>query len=229
MNSYQKRIWELDMLKGLALLFMIYFHIIYDLDVIFGYPIDSTSVMQAATAKIAGSLFIFAAGISSCLTKNYLKRFLRLGAMAFGITLATFFAVPEMVITFGIIHLLAACVILGFPFTRLPTCLSLLCGIALIAASPWLLSLEAPASLPTFVLGLSPNWAVSSDYYPLLPWFGIYLCGTAAGKGLYRRPGSLFKYQPPDNPLLLAGRHTLLVYLVHQPLIIGALHLLSRF
>lgn len=227
MDPHKRRIWELDMLKGLALLLMIYYHTVYDLDVIFNYPIDASSFFNDLTAKASGSLFIFTAGVSSYLSKNNAKRVLRLAAIALGITAATYLVNPGMMITFGILHFLAVSILLGLLFSRFPSWLTLLFGVALIAASPTLLSLAAPSRWIYFLLGLAPGMAVSSDYYPLLPWFGIFLCGNAAGKGLYQRRQSLLSFVPPDNWLIWVGRHTLAVYLVHQPLIIGILYLIK--
>jgi uncharacterized membrane protein len=67
----------------------------------------------------------------------------------------------------------------------------------------------------------------SFDYFPLLPWFGVFLGGAALGKWLYKERKSLIKKTMPGGPFNLAGRHTLLIYIVHQPIFLGILYALG--
>lgn len=223
-----QRIWELDLLKGIALLFMIYFHIIYDLDIIFQYEVDSSSLFNNLTAKISGSLFIFAAGISSFLTRNNVLRAGRILAVAFTITILTYLYDPGMIITFGILHMLGTSILLSLAFRPLPSWALLALGALLIAATPWLVALTVPHHWLLFPVGIAPETAISSDYYPLLPWFGVFLLGNGAGKWLYREKRSLFPARQRDLLLTKIGQHTLIVYLLHQPVIIGVLTILTK-
>jgi len=226
LSNSSRRIWELDVLKGIALLLMIYFHIIYDLDVLFQYEVDSSSLFNDFTAKASGSLFIFTAGISSYLTRNNILRAGRILGIALGLTLLTYLYDPGMVITFGILHLLGTSILLSRLFRRLPAFLLMFLGTALILGAPALTSLPVSPHWLLFPVGLNPQAFVSSDYYPLLPWFGVFLLGNGTGKWLYREKRSLFKNEAADSLLVKAGRHTLAIYLLHQPLIIGVLTLL---
>ncbi len=130
MRYKAKRIWELDFLKGLGLILMIYFHIIYDLDVIFHYGVDSSSLINDFTAKASGSLFIFTAGVSSYLTRNNLKRAARILGIALLITILTYLYDPQMVISFGILHLLGTSIILSLVVRPLPSWSMFLLGAA---------------------------------------------------------------------------------------------------
>jgi uncharacterized membrane protein len=67
----------------------------------------------------------------------------------------------------------------------------------------------------------------SFDYFPLLPWFGVFLGGAALGKWLYADRKSLIKRQLPAGIINLAGRRTLLIYIVHQPIFLGILYVLG--
>lgn len=217
----------MDLLKGIALLFMIYFHIIYDLDVIFRTGVDSASFFNDFTAKASGSLFIFTAGISSSLTRSNFKRALRILGIALAITLLTYLYDPAMVITYGILHLLATGIILSPLFLRMDSFVLIALGVILILGTPALIRLPVPHHWLLFPTGIASDTGVSSDYYPLLPWLGVFLLGMGAGKGLYREKRSLFRAELGDTFINKIGRHTLLIYLIHQPLIIGILSLLA--
>jgi len=66
------------------------------------------------------------------------------------------------------------------------------------------------------------------DYVPVFPWFGVVLLGVAAGRLVLRHAATIARFQPKSRvlrALAFGGRHTLLLYLVHQPLIVGGLAL----
>jgi uncharacterized membrane protein len=72
----------------------------------------------------------------------------------------------------------------------------------------------------------SPSFS-SFDYFPLIPWFGVFLIGSALGKSVYASKRSLLPWRLPGTFVNTAGRHSLLIYLVHQPVIMGVLYLLG--
>lgn len=228
MKDYSKRIWELDLLKGLALLFMVYFHLIYDLDVVFQTGVESASLFNAFTSKAAGSLFIFTAGISSYLSRSNWLRALKILVLALVISIGTYIYNPEMVITFGILHFLGTSVILGMLFRKVHPFILLGLGITLILTTSWLRELPHSSHWLLFPLGLAPELYPSSDYYPLLPWFGIFLLGNGIGSWLYKGRKSLIKSAYNNNILTILGRHTLLIYLIHQPILLVMLSLIMR-
>jgi uncharacterized membrane protein len=80
-------------------------------------------------------------------------------------------------------------------------------------------------------LGLISRKPITEDYAPLAPWLGVMLWGLASGQFLLRRqPGWLWRGLPlPLRPLAALGRHSLSYYLLHQPLLMGALLLLQWF
>jgi uncharacterized membrane protein len=85
-------------------------------------------------------------------------------------------------------------------------------------------SFSFPWLLP---LGLMPQHFRTADYFPLLPWFGIFLIGICAGNTFYRDGERRFSLRLTatriTRPLAFIGRNSLLIYLVHQPVIIGIL------
>jgi uncharacterized membrane protein len=70
---------------------------------------------------------------------------------------------------------------------------------------------------------------VTEDYVPLFPWTGVVLLGIAAGHLLWRHAfAPLAWLARAPAPLRWLGRHSLVVYMVHQPLLLGALWLALR-
>jgi uncharacterized membrane protein len=75
--------------------------------------------------------------------------------------------------------------------------------------------------------GIHSPFYSSFDYFPLFPWFGIFLAGASLGKSVYASKRSLIRRRLPVTFVNFAGRHSLLIYIVHQPVILAALYLLG--
>jgi uncharacterized membrane protein len=152
-------------------------------------------------------------------------------AAALAITVATRLATPDSFIFFGILHQIALASLLGLAFLRLPA-LFVLAAAALVVAAPHYLRAELFDHPALWWVGLSATPPRSNDYVPLFPWFGAVLAGIGAAKlaassGLLAWLGGL----PSPRwtlPLRLAGRHSLAVYLVHQPVLIACIWLFSQ-
>lgn len=233
------RFWEVDAARGVAILMMVVYHTAYDLDAFGGYPVDSTSGLWRLFADLTAASFLFLVGVSLAISHRRARergeerfaRYLLRGSKIFGygMLLTLFFWLFDLgVVAFGILHLIGASIVLAYPFLpyRLP---NLLAGLLVFAAGLVMMSYgvssESPWLLP---LGVVPEGLYMPDYRPLLPWFGVVLVGLFAGNSVYtgRRP-QLFGSDPPDlaRPLLPLGRNSLLIYLVHQPLIVALLSL----
>ena len=147
------------------------------------------------------------------------------------VTLATWILLPEDFIYFGILHCISVSSVLVLPFLRLPLWLVLVAALACLAA-PWLFShpvFDAPAWR---WLGLWTYCPRTNDDVPLLPWFGMVLAGIAAARAaLARMPDAAWTRWHPrgwtSETLVWGGRHSLAVYLVHQPVLLGALYLVA--
>ncbi|MDD4495729.1 MAG: heparan-alpha-glucosaminide N-acetyltransferase domain-containing protein, partial [Eubacteriales bacterium] len=94
--------------------------------------------------------------------------------------------------------------------------------IASIIFGTFLTGLKAPNNYLSFFGYTAPGFT-SADYYPVFPWIGIFMFGIAAGKVLYKAKTSLLRTDLKDNFINFAGRNTLIVYVLHQPIIIGVL------
>ncbi len=239
MTTAPHRILILDLARSLALLGMIAFHLSYDL-LMFGLLPASyfASLPFYLHARIVAGSFIFLAGLGLWLSHGaglrwpaFWRRFGKIAAAAALVSLATWLAMPDQFIYFGILHAIALYSLLGLVTLRLPAPV-----IALIAASifagAWVLPSESfNAPLLRFI-GLATVPAQTADFEPLFPWFGTFLFGIAAGKigqafdlwaALSRRPATAVL-----TLLAWPGRHSLIIYLIHQPILIGLVYAFAR-
>lgn len=226
-GSESRRIWEIDFFRGIALLLMIYFHVIFDMKEIFDYHVSYSTGINYYTGKTSAILFIFLSGISSSMSRSNVKRGLKVLAVAMVITIATHLYGNGLGIKFGILHFLGTCMILAPLFQRVDKYLLIFLGGIFI----WVGNSFAGVTLShdyLMVFGLTSTSFISSDYYPLLPWMGVFLFGMAAAQILYRERRSLFPFVIPKNPISWAGRHTLIFYVIHQPVIMAVLTLLTN-
>jgi len=220
------RIWELDFLRGIALILMIYFHVLYDMKEIFGYPVTYESGINFYAGKLSGILFIFISGISCSLSRSNIKRGIRVLVIALAITLVTHLYNPAFGIKFGILHFLGVSMLL-FPVIRRVNPIIQLAAGTLIIASRHLLSGISVGYDYLFPFGIHSSSFISSDYYPMIPWFGLFLYGSAVGILLYEYGRSPFNISFRENIINKIGKNTLLVYILHQPAIILVLYCLS--
>jgi uncharacterized membrane protein len=221
-----KRIWELDFFRGIALILMIYFHIIYDMKELFNYNVIYDRGVNFYLGKSSAILFILTAGISCNLSRNNVKRGIKVLATAMLITVVTHLYGSGLGIKFGILHFLGLCM-LAYPlYGKLNKYTLLILGTLIILLSQITSGISVSNDY-FFILGISSQEFTSSDYYPLVPWFGVFLYGGVISKFLNIRKESVFRFSIKENVISNMGRHTLSFYLVHQPAIVLALSLLN--
>jgi uncharacterized membrane protein len=229
------RLWEIDVTRGIAILMMIVYHTVFDLSFFAIYPVAATTGFWRVFAYATASLFLLVVGISLVvshdraaatlsgfsLTKKFLVRGAGIFALGLLVTAATWLYLHEGFVIFGILHLIGISVILSplfFPFRKL----NLLIGIACIAAGYGIATLSGPVFL--LPLGIIPPGFSSVDYTPLFPWFGVVLVGMGLGAWLYAGGVRQFSLSPlPEfvaRPVAFLGRHSIVIYLIHQPVII---------
>lgn len=236
------RIPLFDVLRGVALLAMAVYHFSVDLEM-FGLAdlggVSEHPLWVAFARGIAGS-FLALVGVSLYLAhgngirwRGFLRRLAMIVAAAMAITVLSYFFDPEAMIWFGILHCIAVSSVLGLAFLRAPIGVVLLAA-ALCFAAPYVLTAPVFKSPALLWLVLTDEPLPSNDYNPLLPWFGAVLIGIVIARAMlpYARAGAAWaKWQPGSvvtRGLALAGRHSLLVYLVHQPILIGLVFVVSR-
>ena len=227
MEQTKQRIELMDAMRGLALCLMVIHHFLYDLCAFCGAPwwLFTNPVFDPLHYFFAG-LFILLSGVSSNFSRSNIRRGLKALAISLGITAVTYFM--GMPIVFGVLHLLATCMLLYGLTQKFWETLS--------AKAPWVtpaLSIVGvlattklvngyPTTIPhLWMFGLTTPDFYSSDYFPLLPWMFVFLLGTWAGK--YVRAGRLPRwfYETKAPRLAAVGRQSLLIYVVHQPVLYG--------
>jgi uncharacterized membrane protein len=224
------RFAALDLARTLALAGMVIFHLGFDLEQ-FGLiaPGTMTSGGWPWFARAVAASFLFIAGIGLWLAHGKAIRwhpFLRrLGQILIGaalVTVATRMAFGPQFAFFGILHSMAVSSVIGLAFLRLPAALTAVAGLAAMAAP---LLLRSPAFDAPWLLwtGLATVPVRSVDFVPTLPWLGPLLLGIAAGRLI---PWDSLAAPSPGRltrALSLPGRHSLAVYLIHQPVLFAAL------
>ena len=130
-----------------------------------------------------------------------------------------------IIIWFGALHCLGVCMVLWHWLRRLPSWSLSLLGLVLTAAGLVLARVYFDAHWALIPLGICPDGFISSDYFPLLPNLGFFLLGAVLGRTLYREKRTRFPGVSPDLPpirlLRAMGRHSLTIYLLHQPVLAG--------
>lgn len=231
------RIWEIDFLRGLAVVLMVLYHFGFDLEEMCGIHSFLGIRFNLADRGIVLAQYFFAgvfvvlSGVSCSLSRNNARRAFKLIVVALVITAATYLYSPALTIHFGILHCLGVSILLyGLTLERASWAASAAAGAVVIA-----LSLVLPLALRGTPIGFdwllpfgitSPTYQ-SYDYFPLLPWFGIFLLGAALGKTVYARRRSLIPARLPQTFISWAGRHSLIIYIVHQPILLGILYALG--
>ena len=248
MNSnLSKRFWEVDSLRGLAIVMMVMFHFIFDLNYFGIYSFNIHSGFLWWFARITASMFVFLVGVSLSLSYarttllnnyitekelflKYLKRGLKIFSYGLLITAATWIFIRDGFIVFGILHFIGIAIILEYVFIKRKY-LNLFLGLAFIAVGIILMGFKFDF-YGLLWLGFIPKNFYTVDYFPLLPWLGIVSFGIFLGNTLYEKYVRQFKLPDLSSNLVVKissflGKHSLLIYLIHQPIIIILLFLLG--
>ena len=239
-STSRQRYWEIDTLRGVAIIMMVIFHLMWDL---VSFDITPDVVLYAGFWKYfqrtTAITFLLLVGISltvsyrrakaqqpgAALFPKFFWRGLRIFGIGMGFTLIAW-ATGFGYVHFGILHLIGTAIILAYP----------LLGYRWLNFILWLI---------LFVLGgairyiyLPHNWLdwlgfhtrlyAPLDYFPLIPWFGVVLLGLAIGNTVYRPEGRLIPLPDlsawlPVRLLQWLGKHSLIIYVIHQPLLLAIL------
>ncbi|MDP9409793.1 MAG: DUF1624 domain-containing protein [Actinomycetota bacterium] len=227
----------MDAARGVAIIMMVVYHLTYDLGTFGGYAIAATTGFWARFADATASLFLFLVGVSLAISHarsggDHFAKYLLRGSRIFGygVLLTVVFLLFDMgIVAFGILHLIGVSIVLTYPFLnlRLP---NVLLGLLVFVIGMYVVS-QSPVSEEPWLLpfGVVPEGWMMPDYRPLLPWLGVVLIGLGFGNLVYgdgKRPEALPQESPTlARPLLPLGRNSLLIYLVHQPVLVTLLAL----
>ena len=234
-----RRVGAIDIARGVALLAMVVYHASWDLTFLglARFDLLTDPLWLAARTLILGS-FLLLVGVSLVLAtergstqhdfrRRFASRLLTLVLAAAAVSAASYAMFPESPIFFGVLHHIAVASVLGLAFLRLPWPVLLGLGVAVIAVGK-------TVALPLFDapwlrwIGLMTFEPESNDYVPLFPWFGAVLFGIALGR-LWRPQEAGAPRNALGRGFAWAGRHSLAIYLIHQPLLFGALSLAAMW
>lgn len=218
--KFNSRSTLIDAIRGFTIILMIFFHLSFDLT---NFGFLSVDIVRDpfwyALPRLIVFLFLFAVGMSLSLAHRekihwqaFWKRFLKITFFATLISLVTYFMFPDNWIYFGTLHAIALISLASLPFLKRPN-LALVIALALFIPSvfwdkniPWI-------SLP------HQSW----DYIAPFPWIGACLLG------IFAVHKNMHKFTPPDNAFVkylnYLGKHSLFIYLLHQPILFGSVYL----
>jgi len=238
-----ERFPALDMLRGGAVLWMTLYHFAFDLNH-FGFIQQNFyhAPLWTVQRTCILSLFLFCAGFGQAMAVHagqswgrFWRRWLQIAGCAVAVSLGSALMFPHSWIYFGVLHGMAVMLILcrltagwgGWLWW---------CGLAALAAGWWAPQVQALLPIPAAWDAKTLNWIglisrkpITEDYVPLLPWLGVMWWGMAAGRLAQSRGWLAHLAVRDDQPAMAAlawvGRWSLCWYMVHQPLLIGALTL----
>lgn len=230
----KERVYALDWIRGVAVLGMILHHALFAVEMVgemFGFaitfPILQTRLFWVLQEVFVG-IFLLISGICTVYSRNVLRRGLIVTGAAVAITLVTGILLPAvgvygLEIWFGILHMFGFSMLLYGLFTCkkrwVPALTATVLFVLYLAVMecrgmPW-------AENALAVINILPKGFYSADYYPLLPYFFLYLAGTFLGPLVRDHKFPAWFYTLRFRPVEWVGRHSLWIYLAHQPLIFG--------
>lgn len=237
-KKVSSRIEIIDFLRGLAIINMIIYHLLYSLVFVFDVEIGFFSIERFYPYQqyIAWS-FILLSGFSINLSKNPIKNSKIVIISAILVSLVTYIVTPRLMIKFGILHFMGLSMLIVALSKDLLKLINPYVG-AILSFSVFFYLwengvvvfsfFEKFSELNLFYLGFPNLTFSSSDYFPLLPWFFLFLTGFFIGRlnEVYRNP--LGKYNVNIPMLNYIGKHSLVIYLLHQVIIFISLTILRK-
>jgi uncharacterized membrane protein len=228
--SPRARLPAIDALRGVGICLMVAYHFAFDLAHFRMIEADfNHDPFWLAARAVIVTIFLGLVGVSLVLAKQahpgpqpFWRRVALIAACAILVSIASYITFPQSFITFGILHAIAVASVLARPLVGLP-------GVAL-ALGAAIIVVGTTVQLPLFdvpwlnFVGLMTHKPPTEDYVPLFPWLGVVLVGVAVGAVLPRLHRALRSANRWSSGWLAwMGRHSLVIYLVHQPLLFGAL------
>ena len=233
-----RRVVSVDVARGLAIAGVVVFHIVWDLEftgVIRG--VAQHPVWLLFGRSLAGT-FMFLVGVSLVLAHHdtiraraFIRRLLTIALCAAAISVATWFAFPKSFIYFGILHAITAATLLGMMFLRAGVLVCLAAAV-IVLILPVFVDLAAFNTRWLAWTGFAERPPPSNDFVPIFPWVGITLLGIASSKLFLLGRGQSSSADAPVQGWLVRllvwmGHWCLLIYLVHQPILLSIIVPLS--
>ncbi|MBU0982090.1 DUF1624 domain-containing protein [Patescibacteria group bacterium] len=227
-----RRLLEVDALRGLAIVMMIIYHLAFDLNYLEVIHADVDNGFWFVWVRIVQFLFLGICGVSVYLSKRGFKGQLERGFKIFMagmlVSFVTWVFVGDGYVKFGILHLIGVAVPVVVLFKRRPKA-AIVASVVSILLGRYFLTLT-PENPYLFPFGLVAGGFYSLDFFPIFPWLAVPLAGLATGQLLYKKKNPTFLEIFAKVPgLTFVGRHSLLIYLVHQPVLYSILLLCVKW
>lgn len=243
-----RRVHMIDTVRGVIILGVVAYHFLFDLWDIWDVDLWwMQSVWVNGIRDFGAGVLIFLSGISSLLSHSNIKRGAKTLACALVLSLVTYFFMPENFIFWGILHFLGFMMLIyGFTgkyINKLPRLVGFgICMILFVfmyplvadgyVGIPGLLKIYIPETMKTsvftYIIGFGGGELMSADYFSILPWSALFLAGTYIGN--YVKEGRVpeILYKDICRPITFLGRNTLVIYLLHQPVIFAVVWLVYK-
>jgi len=229
MSENRERIQLIDALRGVSILLMVLHHFGYDLVAFMGVPAYLIYNPLVETLQlIFASLFIFLSGASCIFSRNNLKRGVEILLCGIAVTIVTYLFDKDAFVVFGILHFLGCAAIIYALIRPALDKVKIHPVIWVILFIVSKIALSRAYDIPhLWALGIYTDDFVSSDYFPIFPWIFMYLFGTWFGHIVVEKKLPEWFYSFKCDFFAAVGRRTLIIYLLHQPVIMGIIYLLK--
>lgn len=231
-ESIRHRLSLIDAIRGAAIIGVVIFHIVWDLEFAGFISGVAFHTIWLTFGKILAGTFMLLVGVSLVLAHHekfkktgFLKRLLILSIAAAMITIVTWYAFPGTFIYFGILHAIAVASVIGVFFLKVPYPVTFIAGI-IVLALPFFVSATAFDTRWFAWIGFSEIPPQSNDFVPIFPWIGLTLIGIAITllmKEKFNLVELLGRYNSISYITRLGwfGQHSLIIYLLHQPILLA--------
>lgn len=244
-----KRLYLIDAIRALAIISMVFFHGFYDYLVFSGANtrISQTGAFHIWEQTICWT-FIFISGYCRAMGRKNLKRGIMVLVCAVIISVVTYFATPDDFINFGVLCFIGSAMLILIPFDKLFKKMNPFVGL-IVFALLFFLTFDIPngyigyeglkiCKMPDFLyanyltayLGFPHPQFTSGDYFPVIPWINLFVCGYFTQIIIDTKCPKfkeILKFKVPV--LSQVGRYSLLIYMAHQPILYGAFVLIYKF
>ena len=234
LGFHTNRISGIDRARGVAIVAMVIFHFSFDL-MYFGYA-PGGMVYQPAWRMFETSIassFLFLAGLSFMLahgqsfkTAKFIKQVTPIALCAALISAITNVLFDTAMIRFGILHSITILMLLAIALRHVPAAGLAAFGLVILAGYVWItVPVDLPAAFSALIYTIATSFSV--DYRPLVPWSAAFFFGMASAVFFKRSVSSHPKIRSRWWLLEWAGQHSLLIYMVHQPILFAGFYLVQ--
>lgn len=238
----RKRYTGLDCLRGIVLISMILFHATWDLVYLFG--VEWEWFLSGASRLWQQSIcwsFILLSGFCWHFSRKPWKRGIMIFVAGIIITIVTKIFMPSGIIIFGVLTLLGSSMLIMVPLNQLmkhwnPVLSAMLffglfvftrnVNYGYLGFGKWnfmALPQEWYRNLWTTYLGFMQPGFFSTDYFSLVPWLFLFVTGYFLKLLFEKHQWMDMLCKPQCKWLEWLGQHSLLIYMIHQPIVYGVL------